>query len=618
MDYTLSAEESSISRAREEFLSGQDPRVALRDGLLASWRRSVLSGARPDVPTLPYSADVPKRGQLFEAAAPVLDRLTERFDGTRAAMLLADSQARIVARWVGEHDLLTTMDQTDSAPGFSLMEEFCGTNGLGSVLEERRAVAVIGPEHFAERFLVYACYGAPIRQQGTQRIDGILTFMCPARDASPLMMPFVQQTCEVIQGRLVAMSTRRYRALLDAYVTTLRSSRRAVLAISEQTVIVSSAASRLLGDVDPARLWDSAVAAVSGGGMREIVWPLDGERELDVRIRPVHAGGKLAGAVAELCLRPARAAAPHAEDPARLHPERLLLSRLGGTSKPWLYTLRQAARAVASRQPILITGEAGTGKLELARAIHEAGRSSRGDGGASGPGLKVLNAVLASVDGLAGWMGQVRALMSQPGTVVITHLETLEPGRAAALAALLDELLEGAPGRVIGTAVTGPAVALAGPHLTRLAIHRLTVPPLRDRQEDIPHLTARLLDRHGCRELRIGADALRALNKASWPGNIRQLDLLVRTLAAERGSGVVTTADLPAELLQTGRRTLTHLERLEMHAIVAAMRDAEGNKKLAAAELGISRSTLYRKLRTFHLDQEQPGSRSDPVFGLRN
>lgn len=619
---TTYVEAGAIYRAREDFLCGRDSRVTIRADLLASWRRSALSGARPDVHALPYSEGVQNQGQLYAAAAPVLDRLTERFDGTRAAMLLADAQARIVARWVGERDLLKMMDRTDSAPGFSLMEEFCGTNGLGSVLEERRPVAVIGPEHFADRFLGYACYGAPIRQPGPQRIHGVLTFMCPAEDASPLMMPFVQQTCEVIQGRLVTMGTRRYRALLDAYVTALRSTRRAVLAISEETVIISSAASRLLGDVDPVRLWD---AAVTDGTPREVVWPLDGEQELDVRIRPVSVGTSVAGAVMELSPRPPRPAAPVGEPSALLHPERLLLARLGGGSKPWLHALRQAARAVPSRQPILITGEAGTGKLELARAIHDAGQHcgpaavpapEAGAGADDKAGsLKVLNAVLASVDGLAGWMGQVRALMAQPRTVVITHLETLEPSHAAAFTALLDELLPTSPARVIGTAVTGPATAASGPHLTRLAIHRLTVPSLRERPEDIADLAARLLERHGCIQLRIGTDALRAFTRASWPGNVRQLDLLLRTLAAERGPGVVTTGDLPADLLPSSRRTLTHLERLEMHAIVAAMRDADGNKKVAAAELGISRSTLYRKLRTFHLDA---GYGPDPGFGLRD
>jgi transcriptional regulator of acetoin/glycerol metabolism len=601
---TVPEEARSLFRAREDFLSGGDPRTAVSQGLLASWRRSALSGARPDVPGLPYSEGVDKQGSLYAAVAPVLDRLTERFDGTRTAMLLADPQARIVARWVGDRDLLRMMDRTSSAPGFSLTEKVCGTNGLGSVLEERRPVVVVGAEHFADRFLDYACYGVPIRQPGTQRIQGVLTFMCPAAEATPLMLPFVQQTCEVIQDRLLAMSSQHYRALLDAYVTALRSTRRAVLALNEQTIIISSAASKLLGDVDPVQLWNSTAAAISAGAVREVVWPLATRHELNVRIRAVHMGASMIGAVVELCARTGGSPlSPGRQDDgtAPMHPERLLLRRLGGSSRAWLQTVRQAARAVNSRHPVLIVGEAGTGKLELARAIHEAGEP----GGA----LHVLNAVLASVDGLGAWLGQVRQLMAEPGTLAITHLEALLPGHAAAFAALLDELPGTAPARIIATAVLDPATTAGAhstatsPHMARLAVHKLTTPPLRERLDDIPDLTARLLDRHRRGQLRFSGDALRTLAHGNWPGNIRQLDMLVRTLAAECGSGVVTVEDLPAELVQAGRRTLTQLERLEMQAIVTAMRDAAGNKKVAAAELGISRSTLYRKLRAFHLDR---------------
>jgi transcriptional regulator of acetoin/glycerol metabolism len=79
----------------------------------------------------------------------------------------------------------------------------------------------------------------------------------------------------------------------------------------------------------------------------------------------------------------------------------------------------------------------------------------------------------------------------------------------------------------------------------------------------------------------------------------------VRSVAPGRKVGAVTLDDLPAEIVEGGGGAFGQLEELERRAIVHALRTADGNKKLAATELGIARSTLYRKMRTFGLDLER-------------
>jgi transcriptional regulator of acetoin/glycerol metabolism len=125
---------SDVLRARTAFFSGDECPSAVRPEIFASWRRSALLGAQPDIPTLPFRAEIDSEDALHVAARPVLDRLADRLDRTTTAMLLADRDARITMRWVGDPGLLRMMDRTDSAPGFALREEVCGTNGLGSVL----------------------------------------------------------------------------------------------------------------------------------------------------------------------------------------------------------------------------------------------------------------------------------------------------------------------------------------------------------------------------------------------------------------------------------------------------------------------------------------------------
>jgi len=597
----LLAERSEVVRARAAFFSGDTCRVTVRPEIFASWRRSALVGARPDTSTLPFRAEVDREDALHLAARPVLDRLAERLDRTRTAVLLADRQARITMRWVGEPGLLRMMDRTGSAPGFALREDVCGTNGLGSVIEECRPFSVVGPEHFADQFQDYACYGVPIRHPLTNCVEGVLTFVSRATEASPLMLAFIEETAASIQERMLMGSSHRERLLLDAFVTAERRARSAVVALNEQTIIASAATSALLDQgLEHAALWETAREAILGRGGRSQGAQILCGTDLAFRVTasPVLDGNRIIGAIVRLARVTSSGTAPAGRDGRSVHPQQCLLRQLGGRSRSWAHAMSAAAPAVLSHQPTLLLGEPGTGKLEVAQALHELS-------GPDGP-MSVFNAALALLDGFAVWLGRVRAQLGRPGTLVLTHLETLTGLEALALAALLDEH-EGARPRIVGTATRQPGqVPPAGPHLERLAVHCVDLPPLRERRGDVPELVMRLTRRQGHSGLHFTSEAMRALTDAPWPGNVRQLGTLVRRLAASGSSNVVGLSDLPSDLVSATQQGLTALQRLEMEAIVAALARVGSNVTAAAAELGVSRSTLYRRLRELHIEFAGP------------
>lgn len=127
-----------------------------------------------------------------------------------------------------------------------------------------------------------------------------------------------------------------------------------------------------------------------------------------------------------------------------------------------------------------------------------------------------------------------------------------------------------------------------------------TVPPLRNRSADLPCLvTAVLADLAPHRDVRLSPDALRVLSRHRWPGNVGELaDALTHALR-RRPVGSIVPEDLPAYCQSTPRGTLREVDRIERDAIVAALRDAGGNRVAAAAALGLARSTLYRKIRQY-------------------
>jgi transcriptional regulator with AAA-type ATPase domain len=193
------------------------------------------------------------------------------------------------------------------------------------------------------------------------------------------------------------------------------------------------------------------------------------------------------------------------------------------------------------------------------------------------------------------------------GPLVLQHLDALEPQQRRAVIGLIErrETLGGPPLIVTETVDRGeeaPGSAAAA----ELTCFVVTVPPLRDRYEDLPHLLSTLSESVCGRPRRWQPDAVQALSRLDWPGNVRQLHNLVRAVIATHPQGDVGMRQLPADLLaNVPNRNLTRMERLEFNAIVAALRMFGGNKLDAAAYLQISRSTLYRKMRIFGLDLDR-------------
>jgi len=237
-------------------------------------------------------------------------------------------------------------------------------------------------------------------------------------------------------------------------------------------------------------------------------------------------------------------------------------------------------------------GESGSGRLAAAAAIARPGP------------LRVLDATSAASVGAERWIADVETEVDGPDeTLVVRHADRLEPDLARATGAALRR--RPSARQVFATSETGPV---------HQGVHRpllddfsavLEVPALRDRPDDLPALLAALTARR-CVDgppVRWMPDAVQALSRLPWPGNVASLDAVVRGVVDRCRGGYIGAADLPPDLLaRSSRRQLARLEQAEADTIMRALRDADGNKHRAAESLGIARSTLYRKVRALGLD----------------
>ncbi|OLT41671.1 hypothetical protein BJF85_04380 [Saccharomonospora sp. CUA-673] len=288
-DSPQSAVENRTPGARE----CDDSRLART--IAASWQRSSACGLDQDGwRELPYNSDFDDDSRLIRATRPVLDRLVTTMADTPNSMLLADQQGRIVQRWVGKKSLHNNLDQAQVAPGFGFQEEFAGTNGVGTALEESTTVAVRGEEHYADFLRRFSCVGVPIHHPITHSVEGILDLTCLARDYNPLMPPLLVEAVRHIETRLTQMSSPSEVALLEEFVRTCRTHRGAVVALHPNMILTNPTAVQHLTPTDQAVLWEVASTLAAGGRLDGTVDLAGGRFRLrctPVQTNPKHLPG---------------------------------------------------------------------------------------------------------------------------------------------------------------------------------------------------------------------------------------------------------------------------------------------------------------------------------------
>jgi two-component system response regulator HydG len=149
----------------------------------------------------------------------------------------------------------------------------------------------------------------------------------------------------------------------------------------------------------------------------------------------------------------------------------------------------------------------------------------------------------------------------------------------------------------------------------RLNVVQLKLPPLRDRKSDIPILVTAFLEKFSDSQApvrTISEEAMRRLIAYDWPGNVRELENAIERAVALGSGPILHVADLPSSLqYPTSERApdkdeILPLEELERRAILRTLRETSGDKLAAARMLGIGKTTLYRKLKQYHVEHAEP------------
>lgn len=562
-----------VARARQHALSTGLVVEDVRLPIAASWRRSADQNV-PAKPEFDIVDDLDLDTRLARAAHPSLRRLADALSGTGSSVFLANERAIILDRWVDNEDLARTLDEAHSVQGARLDEAAVGTNGLGTVAATGTPLSVTGPEHWAEGYQDLACAGTPVRNPVTHRLEGVVTVTCRSDDNHPLLLTLVRQAALDIERLLLETATIREKALLDVFLSATRRSNRAILAASEDLMICSPSATRLSARIDATALREHIAAAEESGRDATVFFPTeDGGVEVSITANELSAAGAF-GVVVEL--RNAVAALARTGAAATMQ-----LPGLVGSAPVWLAAVHDIGAEISRGEPLVVTGESGVGKFTLVRALLTSQDRP----------FSVLDAALEAAEGIAGWTKSAERLLASDDYLVVRRTHLLSEATARVLAALIDARPDGAS-RVVCTSTDAHTAARPGIRALHASVggKQFSVPALHRRTSDIAPLA-----RYFSQGRSWTAEASAILARHHWEDNVRQLKEMVARVGGH--GGPVTPHDLPSDVMpKSGRGALTRLERLEQEAIYEALRETSGNKAAAAALLGMSRSSLYRKL----------------------
>lgn len=596
LERTVEQQLSLLRAAREQFLISGTLTPDVRSPIRDSWSRSAHLGVNPvDLGTVP-GGEGPKESEILRGITTVLQHTAATLADEPISIIFAAPSGEIVDRYCSDTQLRNRLESVFLAPGFAYGESDVGTNGIGTTLEGSKPTLVVGGEHFNEKLFAFACAGAPVHHPVSGALLGVVDLTCSASMANPLLLAIAKSTAAQIQDALTEYIGARELALLRDYLAACQRSTGPVLALNSEVVMMNRHAQALLAPDDRAALLAHTADSVNELSSRTVVADLPSGTTARMHYRPTMYGDCIVGGVFRVQVGMDDRGAAR---PAQLRRAAGKLSGLVGASSDWLRACAQVQEDRAQGRSVIVEGELGVGKLAMLKAAHHANGNAEH--------LRVIDC--GAVIDQEAWLDEISdELKEASGTLVLQHLEQLPNTAVGPLSELLvghtgDSQVDGVRW-LVATRTTAVEATAVDAMIVPCFDSTIRIPPLRHRSQDIGPLASHFLRRSAHSEdISFTPAALRQLSRLPWTRNLAQLQSVVNKVVLTKRNGVIDIDDLPPECQSTVRRSLTHLESLERDAIVEALRTYRENKSAAAEHLGMSRATIYRKIREYGICQ---------------
>ncbi|HJV85413.1 MAG TPA: sigma 54-interacting transcriptional regulator, partial [Noviherbaspirillum sp.] len=644
-----------VAAAWRQFVeTGQVDETAVRPVVVQSWLRCRALGVDPRAPKLPVTLDarrlaaVREENQAFiDAALPFMDFLRTAVHGTGFILVLTE-RSGVVLEVFGDGIVLAMARENNYVPGCSRAEEVAGTNAISLALLEKKPVQLTGAEHWNVRHHRWTCASAPVFSPEGMLL-GTVTLSGETTRAQLHTLGMVISGAEAIRERLCERET----ALRKRSVDTLLSS--VLTSVSEAIITVDAAG--LVSTINPSACRSLGTSAERATGKTLMkLFPghpeLAGLLSLDrdsaaFEVSAERAGGRAhfvltpyvmqSGGQAEgaiLALRERREFLNEVREFSGLN-ARFTFEDIVGESPALLRQIEVARVAARQNARVLILGETGTGKELFAQSIHNCSQRRAGPFVAINCAAIPRELMESELFGYRGGAftgsrkgGQIGKLeLADGGTLFLDEINQMPLDLQAKLLRALQDGTITRLGDSKPIRIDVRVIAAANEDLYaksrcgefrqdlyfRLSVVELSLPPLRERADDIPRIAQLLLEklasRMGWPALVLSAAAREALCVYHWPGNVRELENVLETGAIMAEGGVIEPRHI-AHRMQCGERVALRPERtppaqgrsvreVEVDLIRNAIQEFNGNIDQVGQKLGLSRATVYRRMQQY-------------------
>jgi len=582
--------------------------------------------------------------ELVQIARAEMDSLYEQISGSGYALLLADTQGVILCEKV-DPTLKKMFLGAGLIVGAEWSERAEGTNGIGTCAAEARPITIHQEDHFRARHIQLSCSAAPIHDpQG--RIVAVLDASCVnaagSRESQMHTVALVNSSARLIE-KCLFLRRHRSDAMLRfhpraEFVDLLHDG---AIAVAADGCIVGSdmMGLKLLGAQHPEDLVGRSIAEIFDTTYEELLsTSRSGRRAMwelcDNRFRRryfaslVEAERHGTRSIPSISTTSPVVRIAHQPSPAIL-----TLAEVAGDDPQMLRNLRNAERVADSSVAVLVHGPTGSGKEAFAKALHLASRRAQRPfvavNCAAVPESLIESELFGYVSGAFtgarrdGMRGRI--LQSSGGTLFLDEIGDMPLGMQTRLLRVLEEhevtplgseALIKVDLRVICASHRDLKEMISLQQFREDLYYRLNgitleLPPLTLRR-DKESLIRKCLARESApgESICIENAALQLLFDYAWPGNIRELRNAIRAALAICEDGVIRVCDLPEDLqtsaalrpLAGEARSISFdgqisLQSAERDALLRAIEQNRGHMTAVAAQLGISRNTLYRKIK---------------------
>lgn len=600
---------------------------------------------------------------LLDVSIPFMVELQEFVNKSGYSTTLTDPSG-VILELICDHSILEAAFTKNLVRGSIWNEHMAGTNATGLAIDLLQPIQVIGPEHYFECYHDLTCSAAPILDENGKLL-GILDMAGPKELAYPHTLGMVVAATKAISRQLCVVASNRQVDLTNHYLSTLIDSmtdgvvavdvKGKIIGINSQgakilkTTTFDSYGKNILEIMDGETILDHNGHVPSSFEEKD-KHIITKSKKINCLVNSkliLHDNGTVAGAVATL--KDMDRASPASEKRKRKG-TRFTFDDIIGESSELLRSIHLSQIAAKGSATVLLQGESGTGKEMFAQAIHNAQQSDQPFIAINCAGIpeNLIESVLfgyeeGSFTGASkhGKIGKFE--LARGGTIFLDEIGEMPINTQTILLRVLQERYIQRIGGDKDIPIEVRVIAATNKNLAeevkngrfrqdlyyRLNVLQINIPPLRKRKKDIPILADFFLNEitRSCGKYieALHPSTIATMQEYEWPGNIRQfknaIEQAVNFTETNRIDDYFISNYLPnineemtpkeisvtpqrnPNLSPAEKRPNGDLKDIELITIKKALA-LFSERKQAATYLGISRSTLYRKIKQYHLEDQ--------------